>query len=241
MAIAWKVVGHRGYAACYPENTMAGFDAALALNVDAIEFDVQLSCDGIPVVLHDNDLSRTTDGQGSLAVLPFSKLQGVSCHYPQKFAEKFYPLPLLSLEQVCSALQTTKARVFIEIKKESIGILKREDYVNSVLLASAVLGNRRAIISFDAEVLRITKKRTQLVTGWCIEHFSQASLREAQALKPNILICSCDLPGDAALWPGPWEWFVYGVETLEQARYWSERGAKWIEADDPAAVQEEGA
>jgi len=58
------VEGHRGYCSKYPENTLISFEKALELVVDAIEFDVWLSKDKVPVIIHDGDVSRTTDGEG---------------------------------------------------------------------------------------------------------------------------------------------------------------------------------
>lgn len=55
------VIGHRGNAAHAPENTLASFEQAVALGADAIEFDVRITRDGIPVVIHDATLGRTTD------------------------------------------------------------------------------------------------------------------------------------------------------------------------------------
>jgi glycerophosphoryl diester phosphodiesterase len=62
-----RIGGHRGAASKAPENTFAGFDRAAAANVDYLELDVQLACDGIPVVFHDEDLDRTSNGSGPLA------------------------------------------------------------------------------------------------------------------------------------------------------------------------------
>src|SRR5262245_64546483 len=58
------VVGHRGASDRAPENTMAAFEAAIAIGVDAIELDVHSSRDGHLVVIHDQNLARTTSGQG---------------------------------------------------------------------------------------------------------------------------------------------------------------------------------
>jgi glycerophosphoryl diester phosphodiesterase len=59
-----SVIAHRGGSSLRPENTMAAFDHAAALGVDAIECDVHLSRDGEPVVIHDATLDRTTDASG---------------------------------------------------------------------------------------------------------------------------------------------------------------------------------
>jgi len=62
-----RVIGHRGAMALAPENTLASFRRAAADGARWIEFDVHLSCDGVPVVVHDDDLARTTNGSGPVA------------------------------------------------------------------------------------------------------------------------------------------------------------------------------
>lgn len=53
---AMLLIAHRGYHAELPENTLAAFDAAVALGVDGIETDIRLSADGLPVLIHDRVL-----------------------------------------------------------------------------------------------------------------------------------------------------------------------------------------
>ena len=53
------IIGHRGASAVAPENTMAAFREAIAVGADGIEFDVRLTRDGVPVVIHDSTLRRT--------------------------------------------------------------------------------------------------------------------------------------------------------------------------------------
>ena len=62
-------VGHRGASAYAPENTVAAFDEAIRLGARAIEFDLRLTSDGTPVVLHDETVNRTTNGHGRVADL----------------------------------------------------------------------------------------------------------------------------------------------------------------------------
>jgi len=72
---AKPVIGHRGNRAYAPENTMESFRQAVALGADAIEFDVRLSSDGIPVVHHDPTVARTTDGTGEIARMSYVELK----------------------------------------------------------------------------------------------------------------------------------------------------------------------
>ena len=65
------VIGHRGLASAAPENTLAGFREAKRRGLEWVELDVQLTSDGQPVVFHDDNLDRTTNGSGRLADTPW--------------------------------------------------------------------------------------------------------------------------------------------------------------------------
>ena len=69
------IVGHRGASGHAPENTLASFERAIEIGVDAIELDVHLSRDGHLVVIHDQNLARTTNGQGLVHEHDLAELQ----------------------------------------------------------------------------------------------------------------------------------------------------------------------
>jgi len=69
------VVAHRGASAVEAENTLAAFELAIAAGADAIEFDVRLTADRYPVVLHDPDVGRTTDGRGLVRDLTLAQVK----------------------------------------------------------------------------------------------------------------------------------------------------------------------
>ena len=71
------VISHRARAGHAPENTLAGIRAALQIGADAIEVDVQASADGVPVLMHDLTLDRTTNGSGDLVSLTLEQLQAL--------------------------------------------------------------------------------------------------------------------------------------------------------------------
>ena len=70
-----KIVAHRGSSLRHPENTLEAFEAAIADGADAVELDVRLTADGVPVVLHDQDVSRTTDGVGLVHELTLAEVK----------------------------------------------------------------------------------------------------------------------------------------------------------------------
>jgi glycerophosphoryl diester phosphodiesterase len=69
------VVAHRGASVDHPENTLASFDAAARAGAEVVELDVRLSADGVAVVVHDPEVSRTTDGRGFVHELSLAELK----------------------------------------------------------------------------------------------------------------------------------------------------------------------
>ena len=83
------VEGHRGYAAKYPENTMISFEAAMELGVDAIEFDVWLSAEKTPVIIHDGNCKRTCGVDIHVNDMTVEEMKKLSAHYPDKFGDQY--------------------------------------------------------------------------------------------------------------------------------------------------------
>ena len=70
------LIGHRGYPALCPENTLASFEGAMQAGCDMIELDVTLTKDRKVVVIHDDTLDRTTNGKGPVSSRPLRKSSG---------------------------------------------------------------------------------------------------------------------------------------------------------------------
>ncbi len=107
------LIGHRGASAEAPENTLAAFALAQAQDADGIELDVHLSADGWPVVIHDSQLERTTNGYGSVRKLPLAQLQALDAGQGQTIPtldevfETLGPNFLYNVELKTAALQDT--------------------------------------------------------------------------------------------------------------------------------------
>ncbi len=98
-APAWalpSVFAHRCGGALAPENTLAGLRVAVALGFRAVEFDVMLSADGTPWVIHDETLERTTDGTGRVCDTPDVVLAGLDAGIGHHRAFASEPLPTLA-------------------------------------------------------------------------------------------------------------------------------------------------
>jgi glycerophosphoryl diester phosphodiesterase len=108
------VIGHRGAASRAPENTLAGLREAKRLGCAWVEFDVRLTADRQPILLHDARLERTTDGRGRVSALP---LAAVRCHdagikFGLAFAGERVPL----LEEAITLLAELGLGANIELK-----------------------------------------------------------------------------------------------------------------------------
>ena len=70
-----KIFAHRGFSGKYPENTMLAFEKAVELGVDGIELDVHLTKDNELVIIHDEDIKRTCDGEGLVKDMTLEELK----------------------------------------------------------------------------------------------------------------------------------------------------------------------
>ncbi len=155
------VLGHRGSAGSAPENTLASFALALEQGADILESDVHVTADGVPVLIHDPEVDRTTDGEGLVSALTFDELQALDAGFrfgdeaSGTFPERDRGHRVPSVEQAFERFPD--ARFNLEIKAPGVA------------LAAALL---ELIGRFDRA------DRTLLTAG---EDPDMASLREALA------------------------------------------------------------
>jgi glycerophosphoryl diester phosphodiesterase len=147
------VIGHRGNCAHAPENTIESFAQAVGAGADAIELDVRLSADGVPVVFHDPHVRRTTNGTGSVAQMTFDELRVLDAG--ARFTAdkgKTYPYRGLghripSLDEVLEAFPSTP--VLIEIKTVDAAVATRH------VIENRQAENRVLVDSLEGAALRV--------------------------------------------------------------------------------------
>jgi len=138
------VVAHRGASGECPENALAAFRRAIELGADFFETDVRLSRDGVPVLMHDAAVDRTTDGTGPIAGLSLEEIKRLdagSWKAPQ-FAGERVPTLAEALD-----LARGRIRVNIEIKDPAAA----EPVV--VAVHAAAMDNQVVVLCFDDHVL----------------------------------------------------------------------------------------
>jgi glycerophosphoryl diester phosphodiesterase len=137
------IVGHRGASGMAPENTLAAFQAAVDLNIDGVEFDVQRSRDGHLIVFHDDDVDRTTDGHGAVYDLTLAELKALDAG--SAFDARFRGERIPTLEETFELLRPTDLLLFVELKdpwrfpgmEEAVAeLIRRYDLVERVQVRS---------------------------------------------------------------------------------------------------------
>lgn len=145
------VIGHRGASAYAPMNTIPAFQLAAEQGADGIEFDVWLSKDGIPVILHDLEVDGTTNGHGKVCDMTLSELKGLDAGSwkGSAFAETRIP----TLDEVFSAVRGRFKLINVEIKSDEAMVQGVEAAVLGVIRRHS-LGERIIVSSFDPRVLQ---------------------------------------------------------------------------------------
>ncbi len=116
LAVLPTVIGHRCARAVAPENTLAGLERAARMGVGWVEVDVRLTSDGVPVLLHDPTLDRTTNGTGLLSARSAEAVRGLDAG--RWFADAFTGTALPTLDVFLRALVRLGLGVNLELKTD---------------------------------------------------------------------------------------------------------------------------
>lgn len=144
----WRI-GHRGACGHAPENTLLSMRKALEIGVDGFEFDIQLSKDGIPVIIHDDTLERTTSGKGKISDFTVKELKELDAGKGEK-------IPTL---QEAIEMVDKRTRLFIELKAED-SARPVADIVSNAVKKQGWSWEQFFICSFDHR--QIVESRTLL-------------------------------------------------------------------------------
>ena len=174
------VVGHRGVPAAYQENTLAGFRHAVALGIPAVELDVRLTRDRVPVVVHDENLTRLTGMNENVSELTWDRVSrlrirralpmGIDATGSPSIVRYAKPEPIPQLSEVLAELGR-KVLINIELKLDfprwwhvEIGA------VVARVIGDAKLEDRVIVTSFDPRKLRAAGQVSRgLALGFCFD------------------------------------------------------------------------
>jgi glycerophosphoryl diester phosphodiesterase len=164
------VIGHRGAAGSAPENTLVAFAKGLSLGAEILESDLHVTRDGVPVLIHDPDVDRTTDGAGAVEDLTLDELRELDAahHFSmdegKTFPERGQGVRVPTLEEAFESFPD--ARFNLEIKANPENLVGRvielvEKYQRSNL--TLLTAGKNPIMLELREELR--ERRSQIAIG----------------------------------------------------------------------------
>ena len=109
-----KVIGHRGAAAYAPENTLEGIHTAADMNIEWVELDVKLTKDDVPIIFHDDELDRTTNGSGLVREKTYEEIRQIEAG--SWYGESFTGIKIPTLEEAIEVLINRNLGLNLEIK-----------------------------------------------------------------------------------------------------------------------------
>ncbi|HEX5104525.1 MAG TPA: glycerophosphodiester phosphodiesterase family protein [Pirellulaceae bacterium] len=233
------IVAHRGDSGAFPENTLPAFQSAVDVKADFVELDYYHSADGVPVVIHDDVLDRTTNaklllGKEKLAVakLPLADLQKLDAGswFGQKFAGAKLPTLIESLDLI-----QTGSTTLIERKAGDAKTLVK-------LLDDKKLTDRVVVQAFDWEfVAECRKLSPRLVLGaLCGKPADEEKIRGAVATGADVIVWNHEKLEkehiDLIHQLGKRAW-VYTVDDPDRARWLLKAGIDGIITNRPAEMR----
>jgi len=239
------IIAHRGAMAEAPENTAAAFNRALDYPIDGIEFDVQLSRDGIPVIFHDATLKKINQSKKLVSAYSYPELCRMD--WGAWFSGRFKGEPVLTLDQVLLDYGA-KTKLLVEIKSRGVNELD-ELSPSEAMLAELVPARMQElvpdpwrslslIVSFNPRVIaRAAEYAPKLQYGWNLKAerlppadrpgYLRALSLPLRKMTRRFVDC-CHEEGLAAM--------TYSCNTARQARWALSIGVDVIMTDDPGKI-----
>ena len=226
-----RLVAHRGDMTQYIENTLPAIQAAIDLYMSWVEIDIQISKDGVPIVVHDSELTRIAGRQQHVSDLDAAELVDL----PIKLTaarESVTQLPTLA--QVVELLNAHPGiTLFVEVKKESVAAIGLTEVTAAVMSVLKLARFPVVVISFLYEVAELAKAKYHLPMGWVLTDFNQASKQRCETLNPEFIFCNVSKVREIKdLWVGDWRWVLYDIKEPAQASRWLQAEHVMIETGD---------
>lgn len=224
--------GHRGFCALYPENTLLSFEKAIDLGVDAVEFDIWLSKDKVPVLMHDGSPLRTCGVVGHLRDMTLAEIKQLDPCYAEKFGETFrgqVEVPTLYELLDLVAKKRPDMKLGVEIKEyteETVDISVKA-------LKEAGIFDRCWFYAFNGRIIRYLKEkynaRTMGYPDFYMQEFCGYEWYDEIGLSMRVVNSEvCDFYVAKGM-----PMHLYCADTEEDVRLCISKGAMLITANDP--------
>ena len=229
-----RVIAHRCGGALAPENSLGGLDAAVRCGLRAVEFDVMLSADEVPVLIHDETLQRTTGVSGRVCEMAGADLLQMTCAHGWAAAWSKERIP--SLAETLARCQALGLVPNIEIKPATGFEARTGEVVASMALA---FWSRQDVVPLFSSFSSVALDRARSVVpswprAWLVEQVNEQTLGDMKNLGASALHCDWN--------QGAWSWLdalqedgvpvrCYTVNTAEGATELMARGVTAVFSD----------
>ncbi|HDY8129605.1 TPA: glycerophosphoryl diester phosphodiesterase [Vibrio vulnificus] len=182
------IVGHRGVAGSYPENTRVSVQAAIDLGLSWVEIDVQPTKDNVLVVCHDHTIDRCSNGKGRVDAYSLKELQAFD--FGGWFDEAFAGEPIITLESLLNLAAEYDLGLNIEVKVDNHDVAEVALNLKNLLDKSPLTADKILLSSFSHDIiLQLHQRCPGYKLGVLSERLSQ---RDRQVLK-EVNAFSCNL------------------------------------------------
>ncbi|EGQ8023754.1 glycerophosphoryl diester phosphodiesterase [Vibrio vulnificus] len=182
------IVGHRGVAGSYPENTRVSVQAAIDLGLSWVEIDVQPTKDNVLVVCHDHTIDRCSNGKGRVDAYSLKELQAFD--FGGWFDEAFAGEQIMTLESLLNLAAEYDLGLNIEVKVDNHDVGKVALNLKNLLDKSPLTADKILLSSFSHDIiLQLHQHCPGYKLGVLSERLSQ---RDRQVLK-EVNAFSCNL------------------------------------------------
>ena len=211
---------------------MPALRSALDLGIRHIAFDVQLSADRQPMLLHDSDLKRTAGVEGHALEMSSRDLAEVSVNEEQRFRKRFTDVGIPTLAQAASLLGShPAATAFVQLKRASLRAFGHDAVVRKVVEVLKPVARQCVIVSSDYITVHHVRQVSSYRIGWIVPEYTTLSALKCEALAPDYVFCDHQLLTEnaARLWRGPWRWVIFEINSRRQAIEVASRGARLVQ------------
>lgn len=244
-----KLISHRGASHYAPENTIAAFKLAKEMGAEAIETDVMLTSDGIPIIMHDNSAKRTTGKAYQIGQTPWSDLIGLNAgDWKRIVPYRHETIP--TLVDLLNTMNETGLAANIEIKPyESKQFTAEQQRAVSRKTAEVTLQQVREFYkehpnmpgivysSFDVDALRALREADcEWPIGLLLDKWPKDSEALMSELQPASVHMNSRLASESRvhrLKQRGYKVLVYTVNTAKRAKELFKRGVDGIFTNKP--------
>ncbi len=230
-----KVMGHRGACGWAPENTLASIRKAADLGTRFIEIDVCLSHDNVPVIHHDMDVRRCTDGEGPILLKTLEEIRSLDAG--SWFSSEFRGERIPTLQEALSLISELDLGLNLEIKPTLGWQLPTAEQVARELIVNMPKNMPLLISSFSAETLQSTGTfMPEVPRGYLTEAVPpdwESRLQEAGCASLHCQKEFVTAENVAAVKAAGYRYLVYTVNDVAMARQFLEWGVDSVITDFP--------